>query len=48
MSAPTARAAELGAFLAYRMIYFIVPLALALLWLALHELGRGSARRKAR
>jgi uncharacterized membrane protein YbhN (UPF0104 family) len=47
MSAPTARAAELGAFLAYRMIYFIVPLALALLWLALHELGRGS-RRKAR
>jgi uncharacterized membrane protein YbhN (UPF0104 family) len=48
MTAPTARAAELGAFLAYRMIYFIVPLALALLWLAVHELGRGSARRKAR
>jgi uncharacterized membrane protein YbhN (UPF0104 family) len=47
MTAPTARAAELGAFLAYRMIYFIVPLALALLWLAVHELGRGSARRKA-
>jgi uncharacterized membrane protein YbhN (UPF0104 family) len=48
MTTPTARAAELGALLAYRMIYFIVPLALALLCLAVHELGRGSAQRKPR
>jgi uncharacterized membrane protein YbhN (UPF0104 family) len=48
MTAPTARAAELGALLAYRMIYFIVPLVLALLWLAVHELGRGQVRRKQR
>ncbi len=37
MTAPSAKAAELGAFLAYRMIYFIAPLAIAMIWFAVRE-----------
>jgi uncharacterized membrane protein YbhN (UPF0104 family) len=42
MTAPPSKAAALAAFFAYRMIYFIVPLAIAIVCFALHE-----SRRKA-
>jgi uncharacterized membrane protein YbhN (UPF0104 family) len=38
MTAPASKAAALSALLAYRMIYFIAPLLLALVGLAVHEL----------
>jgi uncharacterized membrane protein YbhN (UPF0104 family) len=38
MTMPSSKAAELGALLAYRMIYFIAPLIVAMVWLAVHEL----------
>ena len=40
MTAPPSKAAALAAFFAYRMIYFIVPLAIAIVWFALHESRR--------
>jgi uncharacterized membrane protein YbhN (UPF0104 family) len=40
LTAPPSKAAMLGAFLAYRLIYFIAPLLLAIALLVLHELGR--------
>jgi glycosyltransferase 2 family protein len=40
MTAPTSKAAELGAFLTYRMIYFIAPLTIAIVWFAVHEFRR--------
>jgi uncharacterized membrane protein YbhN (UPF0104 family) len=43
MMAPTSKAAALGVFAAYRAIYFILPLAIALIGFALHEIG-GSRR----
>lgn len=38
MTAPPSKAAALSAFFAYRMIYFIAPLLIALIGLAVHEL----------
>ena len=38
--APPSKAAALGGFLAYRMIYFILPLAVAIVLFALHEFRR--------
>lgn len=38
MTAPASKAAELGALLAYRMIYFIAPLAIAMAVFAVREL----------
>ena len=40
MTAPPSKAAALAAFFAYRMIYFIAPLAIAIVCFALHELRR--------
>ena len=40
MTAPPSKAAALGAFLAYRMIYFIIPLAMAIVCFVLHEIQR--------
>ncbi len=40
MTAPPSKAAALAAFFAYRMIYFIVPLTIAIVWFALHESRR--------
>ena len=40
LMAPPSKAAALGGFLAYRMIYFIFPLALAIVLFALHEFRR--------
>ncbi len=42
MTAPPSKAAALGAFLAYRMIYFIGPLAIAIVWFAVNEVRRRS------
>jgi len=44
MTAPSSKAAELGALLAYRMIYFIAPLVVAMVWFAAHEFRRRSAK----
>ena len=44
MTAPASKAAELGAFLAYRMVYFIAPLTIAIAWFAAHEFLRRSAK----
>ena len=43
MVADVPKAAVLGALLAYRIIYFLVPLALGMVVLALHELRRATA-----
>jgi uncharacterized membrane protein YbhN (UPF0104 family) len=40
MTAPLSKAAALGAFLAYRMIYFVTPLVVASVWFLLHETRR--------
>jgi uncharacterized membrane protein YbhN (UPF0104 family) len=40
MTAPPSKAAALAAFFAYRMIYFIIPLAIAIVCFALHESRR--------
>jgi uncharacterized membrane protein YbhN (UPF0104 family) len=40
MTAPTSKAAELSAFLAYRMVYFIGPLTVAIGWFIAHQLLR--------
>jgi uncharacterized membrane protein YbhN (UPF0104 family) len=37
MTAPTSKAAVLGAFFAYRMIYFVLPLVIAIAWFARRE-----------
>ena len=37
LMAPPSKATALGSFLAYRMIYFIFPLAIAIMFFALHE-----------
>jgi uncharacterized membrane protein YbhN (UPF0104 family) len=37
MTAPTSKATELAALLAYRMIYFVAPLTIAIVWFAVHE-----------
>jgi uncharacterized membrane protein YbhN (UPF0104 family) len=42
VTAPPSKAAALSAFLAYRMIYFVAPLALAIVWMAVRELRRRS------
>jgi uncharacterized membrane protein YbhN (UPF0104 family) len=42
LTAPPSKAAMLGAFLAYRMIYFIAPLIIAIALLVAHEVGRGT------
>jgi len=47
LTAPPSKAAALGAFFAYRIIYFILPLAVALLLFARHEVRRKSAKRPA-
>lgn len=44
LTAPPSKAAALGAFFAYRLIYFILPLVVALLLFALHEVRRKPAR----
>jgi uncharacterized membrane protein YbhN (UPF0104 family) len=44
MTTPESRAAELGALLAYRMIYFIVPLALAMALFVAREWRSWSAK----
>ena len=43
LTMPPSKAATMSAFLAYRMIYFIAPLLIALTGFVLHEL-RGSAQ----
>jgi glycosyltransferase 2 family protein len=48
MTDPRSRAAELGAFLAYRMIYFVAPLAIAIVWFAVHEFRHRSVPDQAR
>lgn len=45
LTAPPSKAAALSAFFAYRMIYFIAPLLIALIGFALHELRRGAQNR---
>jgi uncharacterized membrane protein YbhN (UPF0104 family) len=40
MTAPPSKAAALGAFLAYRMIYFVVPFIVAIAWFLAHEMRR--------
>jgi phosphatidylglycerol lysyltransferase len=40
MTAPPSKAAALGAYLAYRFIYFIFPFVIAILAFSLHELRR--------
>jgi uncharacterized membrane protein YbhN (UPF0104 family) len=40
MTAPPSKILVLDAFLAYRIIYFLFPLAIAIVWFALHELRR--------
>jgi uncharacterized membrane protein YbhN (UPF0104 family) len=40
MTPPTSKAAELTAFLAYRMVYFVGPVTVAILWFTVHELLR--------
>jgi len=40
MTAPPSKAAALGAFLAYRFIYFILPFVVAIVAFSLHELRR--------
>lgn len=42
MTAPTSKAAELAALLAFRMIYFIAPLTIAIVWFAVHEIRHRS------
>jgi len=44
MTAPTSKAAELSAFLAYRMVYFIGPLTVAIVWFVVHEFARRSGK----
>jgi uncharacterized membrane protein YbhN (UPF0104 family) len=44
MTAPTSKAAELAAFLAYRMVYFVGPLTVAVVWFTVHELLRRSGK----
>ena len=44
LTAPPSKAAALGAFFAYRMIYFVLPLVAAALLFALHEVRRRPAR----
>jgi len=44
MTATPSKAALLGAFLTYRMIYFIGPFAIAIVCFAVTEIGRQSAK----
>ena len=39
-TAPPSKAAALGAFLAYRLIYFMIPFVIAIVCFALHEMRR--------
>jgi uncharacterized membrane protein YbhN (UPF0104 family) len=38
----TSKAALLGSLIAYRLIYFVLPLALAILLVAIYEMRRSS------
>jgi uncharacterized membrane protein YbhN (UPF0104 family) len=40
MTVAPSKAAALGAFLAYRMIYFVTPFVVAIVWFIVHEMGR--------
>jgi uncharacterized membrane protein YbhN (UPF0104 family) len=40
MTAAPSKAAALGAFLAYRVIYFAAPFTVAIVWFAVHEMRR--------
>jgi phosphatidylglycerol lysyltransferase len=42
MTAPTSKAGELAALLAYRLIYFLAPLIIATVWFAVHEFRQRS------
>jgi len=44
MATPSSKAAMLGMFFAYRMIYFILPLVVAIICLTVHEVRRHSKR----
>lgn len=39
---PLPKTAALGVLIVYRLIYFVIPLAVAAIWLTLHELRRSS------
>lgn len=47
MTVPPSKAAALGAFLAYRVIYFIIPFVIAIVCFSLHELRRKFEKRLA-
>lgn len=43
MTGPPSKAAALGVFFVYRLIYFVLPLLVALVWFGLREVRRGDA-----
>ena len=45
MTVAPSKAAALGAFLAYRMIYFVTPFVVAIVWFMVHEMGRRTEKR---
>ena len=40
MTAVPSKATAIGVFLVYRMIYFVVPFLIAIIWFVVHEMGR--------
>jgi uncharacterized membrane protein YbhN (UPF0104 family) len=47
MALPPSKAATLGVLFVYRMIYFVIPLAFAVVGFAVHEIRQRSIKRQA-